>query len=163
VSDPEWYLDAKRRGLIERETPHLATYAGSPHASPAAVVSEAEFTDAVLALALACGWRRAHFRPARTAKGWRTAMQGEKGFPDLVLVRVAVLLEAELKVGRNKPTADQVQWLAAFKRVQGVLVYEWQPEDWPEIERVLRQDAAASPPGPATADVEPEQEGTPCP
>src|SRR5262245_27573014 len=64
--------------------------------------SEAGFMRTVIQLAQVCGWRVAHFRPARTAHGWRTAVRGEgKGFPDLLLVRGEELLVAELKVGRN--------------------------------------------------------------
>jgi hypothetical protein len=47
------------------------------------VLSEAAFTDAVIELARLGGWRVAHFRPARTASGWRTPVQGDgAGFPD---------------------------------------------------------------------------------
>lgn len=100
--------------------------------------SEAEFTQAVLDLAQSHGWRRAHFRPARTAKGWRTAMSGDPGFPDLVLVRGRAVLFAELKVGRNKPTAEQQAWLDALDQTRA-LVFLWTPDDWSKIQEVLFQ------------------------
>ena len=84
----------------------------------------------VLTTAQMYGWKRAHFRPAKTAKGWRTPVQGDgAGFPDLVFVRGTRLIVAELKAGRtpseNKPRADQQAWLDAFAGVPGIEVYVW--------------------------------------
>jgi len=99
-------------------------------------ITEAEFTAQVIAFARLHGWRVAHFRAARTAKGWRTPVQGDgKGFPDLILVSKCVIV-AELKVGSNKPTAEQDAWLWAFT-LAGVPAYIWRPSDWDEIELVL--------------------------
>lgn len=100
--------------------------------------TEAQFTRQVIQLAKACGWLTAHFRPALTAKGWRTAVQGDgAGFPDLVLVHPTHgLLFVELKVGKNQLSEAQEKWLAAFAKAEiGVRV--WYPEDWEEIEVVL--------------------------
>src|SRR5437763_860370 len=67
-------------------------------------VTEAAFTRQVIALARLRGWRAAHFRPGRTARGWRTPVQGEGvGFLDLVLVRGRVVW-AELKSARGRLT-----------------------------------------------------------
>lgn len=101
-------------------------------------LSEDDFTAQVLAYAKAMGWRTAHFRPAQTARGWRTAVQGDgKGFPDLVLVRERTVV-AELKVGCNVPSAEQLAWIKAFVGAR-VEAYMWWPEDWPEIEKVLKR------------------------
>jgi VRR-NUC domain len=103
-------------------------------------VTEAAFTGQVLTLARLLGWRRAHFRPARTAGGWRTPVQGDgAGFPDLLLIQASAgrLLVAELKAARGRLTAEQAAWLRAFEAA-GVPAYVWRPADWPEIERVLR-------------------------
>jgi hypothetical protein len=104
-----------------------------------ATITEVEFLRQVIGLAQLFGWRVAHFRPAQTKTGrWITAVQGDgKGFPDLVLVRKGRIVIAELKVGKNRTTPDQQKWLAAFREVQGVAVYEWRPCDWGEIESVL--------------------------
>jgi hypothetical protein len=52
-----------------------------------ALATEAEYTATIIDAARILGWRTAHFRPARTVHGWRTAVQGDaKGWPDLVLV-----------------------------------------------------------------------------
>lgn len=101
-------------------------------------MTESDFLRQVLDLAAAYRWRTAHFRPARTADGWRTPVAGDgEGFPDLILVRERVIV-AELKVGRNQVTGPQRLWLIAFEAA-GVAAYEWRhPDDWPEIERVLR-------------------------
>ncbi|MBX7169273.1 MAG: hypothetical protein K1X74_23270 [Pirellulales bacterium] len=103
-------------------------------------LSESGFTAQVLAYAKAMGWRTAHFRPAQTAKGWRTAVQGDgKGFPDLILVRERVVV-AELKVGCNVPSLEQLAWLEAFAGA-GVESYTWRPADWASIEKVLRSSS----------------------
>lgn len=108
-----------------------------------ATITEAEFTDQVLTLAKLTGWRTAHFRPAMTASGWRTAVQGDgKGFPDLVLVRPPRVIVAELKrTERDKPTPEQLAWLESFGGIAIIEVYVWRAtsaEDWATIQRVLR-------------------------
>jgi len=92
------------------------------------------FQRQVIDLAAFLGWRCAHFRVARTARGWRTPVQGHNGFPDLVLARDGRVLFAELKAGKGKATADQLAWLNAI----GDNAYLWTPKDWPAIEAVLR-------------------------
>src|SRR5258705_9090381 len=58
----------------------------------AAAMSEEELLTAVLQLCRVLGLRTAHFRPARTEKGWRTPVSGDgKGFPDLIIVGSQVL------------------------------------------------------------------------
>lgn len=100
--------------------------------------SEDSFLDQVLALAKVCGWRRAHFRPAQTKHGWRTAVSGDgKGFPDLLLIRRLRLVVIELKSEAGNTTREQEEWLSAFDGVPGVEVYIFRPSDWHEIERSL--------------------------
>jgi hypothetical protein len=100
-------------------------------------LTEREFTRMVLELAKLRGWRSAHFRPARTVKGWRTAVQGDgAGWPDLFCLRRAELLAAELKVGNGRLSPQQNGWLAAL-RAAGVPCFVWYPRDWAVIEAVL--------------------------
>lgn len=101
--------------------------------------TEAGFLRAVIRLARLHGWRCYHQRPAWTRKGARTALQGDKGFPDLVLVhrKAGRLIVAELKVGRNDPTPEQEDWLTDLKAA-GVAVRVWWPSEWAEIEATLR-------------------------
>src|SRR5260370_40530780 len=99
-------------------------------------LTEAAFTTQVIGFAKLHRWRVARSRPARTARGWRTAVQGDGvGFPDLMLVRQRAIV-AELKVGLRKLTIEQTDWIGAFQRT-GITAYVWRPADWPQIERVL--------------------------
>lgn len=104
--------------------------------------SEAEFTREVIALARSHGFRVAHFRTVRVQRKsgavyYETPVQGDgKGFPDLILLRGAQLVVAELKVGRGKPTREQEDWLLAFRGV-GAEVHVWTPEKWYRICAIL--------------------------
>jgi len=92
----------------------------------AAAMSEDELQDNVMQTAALYGWVVVHHRPARTADGGRTAIQGQKGFPDLVLARDGRVLFRELKSAKGKPTADQLIWLEALGDLGGV----WRPQQW---------------------------------
>lgn len=99
--------------------------------------TESQFQDAVADYARLRGWRVAHFRPARTKGGWRTAGQYDaQGFPDLVLVRSALVL-AELKSESGRLSQPQREWARAIAAAQ-VPYYLWRPSDWPAIEAILR-------------------------
>jgi hypothetical protein len=102
--------------------------------------TEAEFQTWIIQLARLLGWTRiVHFRSARTGAGWRTPIEGDSGFPDLILIRGETLLAVELKSGGRKPSAEQVAWLQAFKGVPGCHGLVWTTRDPPsEIEAVLR-------------------------
>ena len=101
--------------------------------------SEPAFQAAVIHLAKLKGWRVAHFRPALDRRGkWSTAVAGDGvGFPDLVLVRGARLVIAELKSERGRVEPEQRAWLDAW-RATGAEVYVWSPSDFPTIEEALR-------------------------
>ena len=99
-------------------------------------ITEREFQTQVIQLARMCGWRVAHFRPARVMvngkETWRTPCEGDAaGFPDLVLARPREVHFRELKGSKGKLSADQQEWLRA---VDGKV---WRPEDWAEIEGLL--------------------------
>lgn len=104
--------------------------------------TERQFTTTLIAFARLHRWRVAHFRSARVMRGGReiyeTPVDGDgKGFLDLELVRSPRLIKAELKVGRNKTTAEQDEWYASYEGIPGIERYIWYPEDWNEIERLL--------------------------
>ncbi len=104
---------------------------------PSAPISERAFLRMILDLAHLRHWRAAHFRPARTAKGWRTAVQGfGKGFPDVIALREARTVVIELKAQKGRLTPEQEAWLTAF-RATDAEVYVFRPSQWPEIEHVL--------------------------
>lgn len=101
-------------------------------------ISERAFQASVVRYARLMGWRIAHFRPGRMQSGnWVTPMQGDVGFPDLVLVRGGRLVFAELKRASKKPTAAQREWLEDLNACDGVEVYVWTPDHWDAIEVVL--------------------------
>ena len=99
--------------------------------------SEAAFTSAVIEFARGLGWLVHHCRPGRTAKGWATPIQGDAGFPDLVLIRDTRVIFAELKgidirERRGKLRFSQSQWILALARA-GAEFYEWWPDsNWQE-------------------------------
>lgn len=105
-------------------------------------VTEEQFQQQVFDLAHIYGWQVAHFRPARTAYGWRTAVSADgKGFPDTVMVKAGQpVIFAELKRKGGKPTLEQVQWMELLRAVPGVLVRLWQPDDFDEIQKVLSKE-----------------------
>jgi hypothetical protein len=101
-------------------------------------VTEREFQRAVVELARLCGWRVFHARPALTRRGrWLTPIQGDTGFPDLVLCRPPRLILAELKRVGARPTPAQRGWLDALASCAGVECYLWTPADWNAIVRTL--------------------------
>ena len=106
-------------------------------------MTERELQDWIVGVARLLGWRIAHFRPAWTEKGWRTAGSYDaQGWPDLCLVRERIVF-AEVKLERGRLSAEQDAWLDAL-RDAGAEVYIWRTSDWlsGEIEAVLRSVAA---------------------
>ena len=99
---------------------------------------ERDFTQRVIRYARLRGWLVHHCRPSRMASGrWATAIQGDAGFPDLVLSREGVVIFGELKrESRGVLSAEQRSWLEALAGEQ-VQVYVWKPSDWERIERLL--------------------------
>lgn len=100
-------------------------------------MTEAHLQAQVIDLARFRGWRVAHFRPAMTTQGWRTAVSADgAGFPDLVLVREDRLMAVELKSERGWLTDEQAAWLLALQQA-GVETHVWKPADWPAIMEAL--------------------------
>ena len=62
--------------------------------------------------------------------------RNKSGLPDLILVGNRVLF-AELKVRRNRPTAEQTEWINALRNA-GQEAVVWWPEQWPSVEKRLR-------------------------
>ena len=97
-------------------------------------ITERAFTAQVIALARWHKWRVAHFRPAQTQSGrWITAMQGDVGFPDLVLARAGKVLFAELKSESGKLTRKQMEWAHELR-----IMRIWRPRDIDLIEAELK-------------------------
>lgn len=96
-------------------------------------LSEEQWQREVLAYAHKHGWLCAHFRPAQTAKGYRTAMSGDVGMPDCVFARDGVVVFAELKRvhGEYLVTSYQRRWLDETKG------YLWTPKQRTQMQQVL--------------------------
>lgn len=90
-------------------------------------MKEADWQAQVIDLAHLHGWIVAHFRPAQTAKGWRTPVSADgKGFPDLVLARKGEVLFRELKAQKGRLTQEQERW----GLILGDLWDVWRPSDF---------------------------------
>lgn len=100
-------------------------------------MTEAAFSRQVLQLAKIRGWLRVHYRPARTKDGWRTALSGDRGAPDIILVRRGRVLFVELKSARGRLEPDQKRWRAALEQCPQCEYYCWRPWDWNTIEARL--------------------------
>lgn len=93
-------------------------------------LSEAQLQSAVIELATLLGWRLVHFRPAIDRSGrWTTPMQGDAGWPDLVLCRPPRLVFLELKSTKGRVTTDQTKWLVALQ-ASGAECAVVRPEHW---------------------------------
>ena len=103
---------------------------------PAAPVREVQdFQPAVIKLAKLCDWMVYHTHDSR---------RSEAGFPDLVLIPIAGtgMIAAELKVGDNATTAEQLAWLEAFGKVEGCEAVVWRPDKPPGAERFWRVETS---------------------
>ena len=100
-------------------------------------VSEAQFMGSIIDLALLRLWLIQHSLPAISNKGWRTPVQGDTGFPDLVLARAPRLIVAEIKSDKGSASPEQRLWLSELSDCPGVEVYYWKPHDWEDIKRIL--------------------------
>lgn len=102
-------------------------------------LTEEQWKQQVLQMAVLFGWLAHHDRPARTKDGWRTAIEGDAGFPDLCLAREGRVIFAELKSDdpRSKPSPEQQTWLHHLAG-PGQEAYVWRPRDRPAVEAALR-------------------------
>ena len=95
-------------------------------------MSEEEFTAWTIDLFRSQGWLVHHDRPARTSQGWRTAIQGDAGFPDIVAVRNGKVVFAELKSEKGKVSAEQKKWFDHMPGVgRSVIAGVFRPVDRP--------------------------------
>ncbi len=97
------------------------------------LISEREFQKQVIQLAKLYKWRVHAERPARTKDGWRTPIQGDPGWPDLVLARKGKVIFAELKSENGNLSTEQFAWANELK-----IMKVWRPSDIDKIEAELR-------------------------
>lgn len=111
----------------------MRRHLGHQDADVGTVTDEKTFQKQVIDLAHLLGWTVAHFRPAKTSKGWRTPVAADgKGFPDLVLVGHDKVMFRELKAIGGRLSDDQEAWGAALT-THGADWAVWTPNDWPRI------------------------------
>lgn len=91
-------------------------------------VTEAQYMQQIKDAARALNWRTFHCFNSR---------RSDKGFPDLLLIRGPNLLTLEVKSERGRVTAEQADWIAAFKQVKYVDAAIARPPNWDEILDVL--------------------------
>jgi hypothetical protein len=87
----------------------------------AAVMTERQLQEAVVALARLHGWLVYHTFDSRRSQG---------GFPDLVLARSRTgVVFAELKTEKGRVSPAQDLWARTITAA-GAKVYLWRPQDW---------------------------------
>ena len=99
---------------------------------------ERDFTQRVIRYARLRGWLVHHCRPTRMASGrWATAIQGDAGFPDLVLAHPnRGVIYAELKTESGRLSAEQNRWQHALTCAYA-RSFTWRPSDWHTIVEAL--------------------------
>ena len=110
--------------------------------------SEKEFQAAVIEYAHLNGWLVHHGRAAQVREGkWVTPIQGDAGFPDLVMARNGLIVFAELKSEKGRISEGQDRWAQGLDTDRqpggGVSAahryFLWRPADWDEIETTLKR------------------------
>lgn len=94
-------------------------------------MTEAEFKNVVISIAKRYGWLIHHDLPAQNSRGkWATHIQGDAGFPDLLMVHPVSgkILAVELKAEKGKLSPLQKRWLMAFD-VSATFNSVWKPSD----------------------------------
>lgn len=101
--------------------------------------SEEQFQKAVVHAARVLGWT-VHFVPdalyrrsfTNKHRGYNALDLGDRGFPDLTMIRGDRIAFRELKVGKNKLTEHQQDWRDKLLQT-GADWAEWRPEQMDEI------------------------------
>lgn len=103
-------------------------------------IRERDFQRVVVDLAKWHGWLVFHPLPAQNGRGqWRTATQGDTGFPDLVLVHAkGGIIFAELKSAIGKLSDRQQNWINKIIEAGGE-AYVWRPADLEQIKAILSE------------------------
>ena len=104
------------------------------------MATEAQLVTTAIQLAHTLGWTKvAHFRPAKTAKGYRTPVEGDgAGFPDLVLVRERIVW-IEAKVKGREPSPEQISWMVDLIAAGAEYHLIQLDTEWDFLESVLRR------------------------
>ena len=104
--------------------------------------TELQCEATIIAAAKLAGWRVHGERTVQTSKGVHlTAIKGDRGFPDLVLVKGPTLLFVELKRDKTgKIGPGQQEWVDALDAVPGVrAMFVWVPSDQDRFIKALQR------------------------
>lgn len=107
---------------------------------PMLKVSERQLQAAIVELAKWKGWLVFHPMPVQNSAGrWRTAVQGDIGFPDLVMAhKDHGVLFVELKTTVGRISEFQQKWIDTLEAA-GANVYVWRPRDIQEARKILTE------------------------
>lgn len=100
-------------------------------------ISEAEWQAQVVDLATMLGYQVLHVRRSigGTKQGWRTTTS-IVGWPDLLCFGPRGIVALELKVGKNRPTAEQLAVLTALEQAGARVMVAW-PADLDAVVALL--------------------------
>ena len=103
--------------------------------------SEADFQKRVIKLLQDNGWLVHAERPARSAKGWVTPIQGQAGWPDIAAIHPVEHLFwlLELKAETGKLNAGQEKWLLAASQCRIDAVIILRPSDFADFEEKIKE------------------------
>jgi hypothetical protein len=106
-----------------------------------AAITEKAWQSYVIDLAKYNGWHVFHALPVKNERGaWRTATQGDNGFPDLVLAHpTRGTIFAELKSTTGRLSKDQIAWIQVLYN-SGANVHVWRPADRERVTEILTKD-----------------------
>lgn len=105
------------------------------------IATEDQCEDAIIAAAKLAGWRVHAERNAGSGTNYRTPIKGDRGYPDLTMVKGVALLFIELKrdvTGEMGPGQDE--WLDALDLVPGVkAMVVWVPSEQDRLIAALQR------------------------
>lgn len=109
-------------------------------------MKESDWTNKLVHLAQLHGWLIMHQLPAMNQRGqWRTATQGDTGWPDLALVHPQHgFILAELKRDQRSKLTDQQKKWRDHLIAAGIEYHVWRPSDLDAILDRLRGEPWAS-------------------
>lgn len=84
---------------------------------------ERECQSAIIQAAQSLGYRAHAERQARVEGSWRTPVEGDAGFPDLVIIGYGHIFIYELKRLPVKYQRGQLEWLALAEQVTAMQVH----------------------------------------
>ena len=110
--------------------------------NPLLRIGESQLQAAIIELAKHLGWMVFHPMPVQNQAGrWRTAQQGDRGFPDLVLAhRELGVIFVELKSTIGRISDYQQLWIDTLRQA-GAEVYVWRPIDIAQARKILTEGA----------------------